>query len=306
MLQQTTVATVKSYFEKFISLWPSVTDLAAADLDAVLTAWAGLGYYARARNLHKCAVEIAETRQGVFPRDEADLLTLPGVGAYTAAAIAAIAFDQRAVVVDGNVERVVSRWYALDAPLPKAKPAIKALTERITPPDRARDFPQAMMDLGAGLCTPRSPTCLLCPVAEGCHGYASGTAETFPRKAPKKAKPTRYGWAYWIEDGGRLLLTRRPDTGLLGGMMEVPGSDWTDTWPDPAVVGEALPGEVEHVFTHFRLKVRLIVPEAESAAAITALGLKKKGATWAPFEDLDRFALPTIMKKIVRHALKNI
>lgn len=306
MLQQTTVATVKAYFEKFVGLWPTVKDLAAADLDDVLTAWAGLGYYARARNLHKCAVEIAERRQGVFPTDEADLLTLPGVGAYTAAAIASIAFDQRAVVVDGNVERVVSRWYALEDPLPKAKPAVKTLTDRLTPDTRARDFPQAMMDLGSGICTPKSPTCLLCPVSDGCAGHGTQTADTFPRKAPKKAKPTRLGWAYWIEDEGRVLLTRRPDNGLLGGMMEVPGSDWAEERPAPGVEGEVLDGEVEHTFTHFHLKVRVLVPDQAEAAVIEALGLKEKGATWAPFEDLDRFALPTIMKKIARHALKNM
>ena len=164
MLQQTTVATVKAYFEAFTKRWPTVSDLAAASLDDVLTAWAGLGYYARARNLHKCAVEIAERRQGQFPHNEADLLSLPGVGAYTAAAIAAIAFDQRAVVVDGNIERVISRWYALQNPLPGARPQIRTLTDRVTPMTRSRDFPQAMMDLGAGICTPRSPTCLLCPM----------------------------------------------------------------------------------------------------------------------------------------------
>ena len=312
MLQQTTVATVRAYFEKFTTLWPTVRALADAPLDDVLTAWAGLGYYARARNLHKCAVEIAHNRQGQFPQDEADLLTLPGVGTYTAAAIASIAFDRRAVVVDGNVERVVSRWYAVDEPLPQAKPRIKALTDRITPAQRNRDFPQAMMDLGSGLCTPRSPSCLLCPVSEGCQAFIMGAATAFPKKAPKKPKPTRFGLAYWIEnDRGEVLLTRRPDKGLLGGMMEVPGtdwrSDWRAQWPDPQaeLSGTVLAGEVEHTFTHFHLRVRVVVPDCPADGAKTAVEAIKKGATWAPLEDLNRFALPTIMKKIARHALEN-
>ncbi|RPH11142.1 MAG: A/G-specific adenine glycosylase, partial [Alphaproteobacteria bacterium TMED89] len=293
MLQQTTVATVMAYFEKFTALWPTVKALADAPLDDVLTAWAGLGYYARARNLHKCAVEIAHNRQGQFPTDEADLLTLPGVGAYTAAAIASIAFDRRAVVVDGNVERVVSRWYALEQPFPKAKPAIKALTDRLTPATRSRDFPQAMMDLGAGLCTPRAPSCLLCPVSEGCRAFAAGEAALYPKKAPKKPKPTRYGLAYWIvNEAGEVLLTRRPDTGLLGGMMEVPGTGWEDDWPkaDTALTGALLDGAVEHTFTHFHLRVRVLVPEQGPDAAFAAVSAIKKGATWAPLEDLNRFA----------------
>ena len=309
MLQQTTVATVRAYFEKFTALWPTVQALADSPLDDVLTAWAGLGYYARARNLHKCAVEIAHHRQGVFPRDEADLLTLPGVGTYTAAAIAAIAFDQRAVVVDGNVERVISRWYALEDPLPKAKPIIKTLTDRVTPNARNSDFPQAMMDLGSGICTPRSPSCLLCPVSEGCQALAQGRAGEFPKKAPKKPKPTRFGLAYWIEnDLGEVLLTRRPDKGLLGGMMEVPGTDWGDEWPDMAeseLRGPLVPGEIEHTFTHFHLRVRVVVPAVTTTQAARLIEAKKKGATWAPLKNLDRFALPTIMKKIARHALEN-
>ena len=308
MLQQTTVVTVRAYFEKFTALWPTVKALAEAPLDDVLTAWAGLGYYARARNLHKCAQEIAFQRQGVFPSDEADLLTLPGVGAYTAAAIAAIAFDQRAVVVDGNVERVISRWYAVEEALPKAKPTIKTLTDRLTPQARNRDFPQAMMDLGSGICTPRSPSCLLCPVSEGCQAAEQGRATDFPKKAPKKPKPTRYGLAFWVEnDRSEVLLTRRPDKGLLGGMMEVPGSDWGSDWPevDPLLSGAILAGEVEHTFTHFHLRVRVVVPIASVDQATAVLEAKKKGATWAPLEDLDRFALPTIMKKIARHALEN-
>ena len=308
MLQQTTVATVRAYFEKFTALWPTVHALAEAPLDDVLTAWAGLGYYARARNLHKCAQEIAFQRQGVFPHHEADLLTLPGVGAYTAAAISAIAFDRRAVVVDGNVERVISRWYALEDALPKAKPVIKTLTDRVTPEVRNSDFPQAMMDLGSGICTPRSPSCLLCPVSEGCQASAQGRAAEFPKKAPKKPKPTRFGLAFWVENGqGEVLLTRRPDTGLLGGMMEVPGTDWGDDWPvlDPQLSGKTLAGEVEHTFKHFHLRVRVVVPTLGFDQVQTQVEAKKKGATWAPLEDLDRFALPTIMKKIARHALEN-
>ena len=310
MLQQTTVATVKAYFEAFTKRWPTVSDLAAASLDDVLTAWAGLGYYARARNLHKCAVEIAERRQGQFPHNEADLLILPGVGAYTAAAIAAIAFDQRAVVVDGNIERVISRWYALQNPLPGARPQIRTLTDRVTPMTRSRDFPQAMMDLGAGICTPRSPTCLLCPISSGCAAFAAGTQIEFPRKTPKKQRPTRQGLAYWVARDGFVLLTRRPESGLLGGMMEVPGSDWIDaTEPMLPLVpdGAVLPGTVEHAFTHFHLRVRVVVvaKTADVDGLIEELSRNKKGATWAPIEDLNRFALPTIMKKIARHALEN-
>ena len=204
---------------------------------------------------------------------------------------------------------MISRWYALERPLPAAKPQIRTLTDRVTPQARNRDFPQAMMDLGSGICTPRSPTCLLCPVSAGCAAFAAGTQTDFPRKAPKKQRPTRHGLAYWIEHDGAVLLTRRPETSLLGGMMEVPGSDWIDAGepaPQPAVAGVVRDGVGEHTFTHFHLQVQVVVPEADPDATITALGLKKKGATWAPIEDLNRFALPTIMKKIVRHALKNI
>src|SRR5689334_17888112 len=222
MLQQTTVAAVKPYFETFTSRWPSVEALAAAEDGEVMAAWAGLGYYARARNLLACARVVAGEHKGVFPDSEEGLLRLPGIGPYTAAAIAAIAFGKRAVVVDGNVERVIARLHALQAPLPQARPRIRELVDAMTPDEGAGDFAQAMMDLGATICTPRRPACGLCPVRRWCKAYAEGAPERYPVKAPRAARPHRTGTAYWLEHQGQVLLVRRPARGLLGGMLALP------------------------------------------------------------------------------------
>src|SRR6516225_672234 len=227
MLQQTTVATVGPYFDRFVARWPDISALAAAPLDDVLRLWQGLGYYARARHLHTCARAVAEQHGGTFPDDPAALQALPGVGAYTAAAIAAIAFDQRVAAVDGNVERVVARLYGVAAPLPAAKPRLAALAAALVPSRRAGDFAQAMMDLGATLCTPRRPRCVLCPWRPSCAAGSSGRAEAFPVRAERPERPQRFGVAFWLTraDGG-VLLRRRPDHGLLGGMIEIPSTRW--------------------------------------------------------------------------------
>jgi A/G-specific adenine glycosylase len=300
MLQQTTVAAVRDYFRKFISLWPTVEALAAAELDDVLKAWAGLGYYARARNLHACARAVVAQHGGRFPADRDALLALPGIGPYTAAAIAAIAFDQRHAAVDGNVERVVSRLEAIEIPLPASKPLIRDRAEALVPAARSGDFAQAMMDLGATLCTPKSPNCLICPWAEECRGRALGLAAELPRKAAKKAVPTRRGHAYWIERGdGAVLLRRRPEKGLLGGMMEVPSSAWEAKLPDAVFPVDArwrkLPGKVRHTFTHFHVELSVWVAEVEDASL--------SGARWVQRHDLATEALPTVMRKIVAHVL---
>jgi A/G-specific adenine glycosylase len=227
MLQQTTVATVRPRFEAFLVRWPTIEALAAAPLDAVLSEWAGLGYYARARNLHKCAVAVAAL--GKFPDNEEALRALPGVGDYTAAAVAAIAFDRRAIVMDGNIERVAARLFAVETPLPKAKPELKSAIRSVWPQKRSGDFAQALMDLGAGVCTPRAPKCLLCPLTDHCEGRAKGIAETLPVKAKKAEKPVRRGIAYaLVNDKGEVLFERRPEKGLLGGMLGLPGTAWTE------------------------------------------------------------------------------
>ncbi len=308
MLQQTTVATVKDYFERFLTLWPTVEGLASADLDRVLTEWAGLGYYARARNLHKCAQRVVEDHGGAFPDTEEALLNLPGIGRYTAAAIAAIAFGQRAVVMDGNIERVIARLNTVETPLPAAKPALYALTDAVTPDARAGDFAQAMMDLGATICTPRKPRCMLCPITAVCAG--KDMAETLPRRAPKKVKPTRTGMAVWIENtNGAVLLRRRPESGLLGGMMEVPSSPWTEGVEPPETEEGAygmpvslapgsfrMMGEIKHTFTHFHL--RLTVARAQVVDADLP-----KDCIWCPLDNLGDVALPTVMRKVAKAAL---
>ncbi|MGE0178666.1 MAG: A/G-specific adenine glycosylase, partial [Sphingomonas sp.] len=250
MLQQTTVAAVKPYFAAFTTRWPTIEALAAADDVEVMRAWAGLGYYARARNLLACARAVAARPHGRFPDDEAALRKLPGIGVYTAAAVAAIAFGRRAVVVDGNVERVVARLHAIETPLPAARPRIRAAADALTPEEAAGNFAQAMMDLGATVCTPRNPDCPRCPLREGCAAHALGTPQAYPRRAPKKARPHRHGISYWLEREGHVLLVRRPARGLLGGMLGLPEespaqADWRDA------------GSVDHVFTHFSLTMRL-------------------------------------------------
>lgn len=305
MLQQTTVATVGPYFRRFLALWPTVDDLAAADLDAVLHAWQGLGYYARARNLHKCAQAVAGLHGGVFPGTEEELRALPGIGAYTAAAIAAIAFDRKATPADGNFERVFARLHAVETPLPDAKPILRGLAAALTPDRRPGDHAQAVMDLGATICTPRSPKCMACPWHEPCEARRLGIATELPRKNPKKPKPTRRGIAFWaVTQDGSVLLRRRAESGLLGGMMEVPSTDWTEADFALAEAAKgapvkgawrALPGLVRHTFTHFHLEL------AVAAASVPAQPVT--GGVWVPLDRLGEHALPTVMKKIVTHAL---
>jgi A/G-specific adenine glycosylase len=305
MLQQTTVAAVGPYFSSFLARWPDVTALAAAPLDDVLTAWAGLGYYARARNLHKCAQVVAREQGGKFPDTEAGLLELPGIGGYTAAAIAAIAFDRRAVVMDGNVERVVARLHRVATPLPAAKPALKALTDALTPDRRAGDFAQAMMDLGATICTPKKPRCALCPWREDCAAFQARDAEDYPVKTAKAARPVLHAVAYWMTTpDGAVLLRRRPEQGLLGGMMEIPSNTWrAEPWgaaeAEEAAPVQArwrpLPGQVRHIFTHIDLRLSLL------AAAIAE---RPEDMVAAPLDRLGDYALPSVMRKIVNAATR--
>jgi A/G-specific adenine glycosylase len=304
MLQQTTVVTVGPYFADFLTRWPTIGDLAAAPLDAVLQRWAGLGYYARARNLHRCAQEVVTRHGGHFPADEEALRALPGIGDYTAAAIAAIAFDRPAAVMDGNIERVVARLHAIETPLPAAKPELKRHVVDLTPRTRPGDFAQAAMDLGATICTPRKPACALCPWRQPCRARALGIAERLPVKSPKPERPTRHALAFWLRNrDGAILLRRRPERGLLGGMIEIPSSDWVERkWDWQSVLSQApataewalLPGEVLHSFTHFHLRLTL------AQAAID--GPPPVGGFWCGPTDLGEQALPTVMKKLARHA----
>ncbi|WP_374590231.1 A/G-specific adenine glycosylase [Novosphingobium sp.] len=299
MLQQTTVAAVGPYFAKFLALWPTVQDLAAAEDAEVMSAWAGLGYYARARNLLACARAVA-ARGGVFPDTEEGLRELPGVGAYTAAAVAAIAFARRAAVVDANVERVVSRLYAIATPLPQAKAEIRARTEQLTPNDRPGDFAQAMMDLGATVCTVRAPRCLLCPLSADCAGRRLGP-EQFPVKAPKRAKPQRRGQAFWIERDGAVWLVRRTDKGMLGGMRALPDNGWSarsDGEGAPPLAGPWQDlGTVRHSFTHFDLDLQLMLYSGADWAR-----LEQQPGEWWPAAQLDRAGLPTLFAKAARLA----
>lgn len=308
MLQQTTVVAAAPYFLNFLQRWPTVRHLAEAPLDDVLTAWAGLGYYARARNLHACARHVAERLGGRFPDSEAALLDLPGIGAYTAAAIAAIAFDRKATVVDGNVERVVARVFAVTDPLPGVKPRLRALAATLTPDTRPGDYAQAMMDLGATVCTPRKPQCLLCPVSFACEATRAGIAETLPARAAKADKPTRHGVVFWlVNPAGDVLLRRRPPKGLLGGMTEVPSTPWEtagpprtavvrDAVPLPAVSWRALPGTVRHTFSHFHLDLTV-------TTGLAGGDWPSADGFWVPVGALDGEALPSVMRKVVRHAL---
>ena len=301
MLQQTTVATVGRYFLAFTRRWPTVNDLAAADLDDVLREWAGLGYYARARNLHACAKVVAGELAGRFPDTEAGLQQLPGVGPYTAAAIAAIAFNRPAAAVDGNVERVITRLRSIEEPLPGSKPAIKAATLELVPDDRPGDFAQALMDLGATVCTPKSPNCLICPWIDACQARKAGIEAELPRKAAKKDRPVRQARIYWVEDtSGRVLMRRREEKGLLGGMLEFPSSPWQETgvpndihapfasaWHNGA-------GRVEHTFTHFHLLLDVHVTDE----LFDTLPDVDHDWRWVERGDLAREALPTVMKKV--------
>ncbi|MBA2125811.1 A/G-specific adenine glycosylase [Hyphomicrobium methylovorum] len=310
MLQQTTVKAVIPYFQKFIARWPTVAALADAPLEAILQQWAGLGYYSRARNLKACAEAIVRDHGGAFPRKEAELLALPGIGPYTAAAITAIAFGEKATPVDGNIERVVSRLFAVEQPLPGAKCEIRNLAATLTPARRAGDFAQAMMDLGAEVCTPKRPSCLMCPVQQDCAANARGLAEVLPMRAQKAARPSRYGVAFLVQrEDGAVLLRQRPEAGLLGGMLEVPSTPWNDEAPArrealrsaPVTTSwVAVPGSVVHVFTHFRLELtvyRALVP----ADASFTLWAEQERCRWVARRDLHGQALPTVMKKIIAH-----
>jgi A/G-specific adenine glycosylase len=310
MLQQTTVATVGDYFHRFVKRWPTVEALAGAPIDEVLSAWAGLGYYARARNLHACAQAVVVQHAGKFPGDEAALLALPGIGRYTAAAICAIAFDQPASAVDGNVERVIARLYAIETPLPDAKIEIAARAAELVPRERAGDYAQAMMDLGATVCVPKSPRCVICPLIQGCKARAQGLAEELPRRAPKAEKPTRRGLAFvLLRKDGAVLLRKRPPKGLLGGMDEVPSSAWREgkltlddalkEAPVPAN-WKVLEGGVRHTFTHFHLE--LVV--AKAIATTAGLAKLAPGAAWVTVDRMTERALPTVMRKIIAHAIE--
>ena len=285
MLQQTTVAAVAGYFARFTQRWPTVAALAAADDGDVMAAWAGLGYYARARNLMACARAVVSGHGGHFPEEEAALRTLPGIGDYSAAAIAAIAFGRPAVVVDANIERVMARQAAITQPLPAAKRAIRAALAPLVPRDRPGDFAQALMDLGATVCTPRAPQCAACPVADACAARIAGIADTLPVKPAKRDKPMRHGTAWWSERGGALWLVRRPPRGMLGGMLALPGDDWRRDTP----VAKAS-ANIAHSFTHFDLRLA-IVRRAEPDA-------DEKGQ-WLPLNALDAAGLPTLYRKAV-------
>jgi A/G-specific adenine glycosylase len=293
MLQQTTVPHATPYFLKFTQVWPTVGDLAAADDGDVMAAWAGLGYYARARNLLACARAVARDHGRLFPGTEAELRALPGLGAYTAAAVASIAFGQPANVVDGNVERVMARVFAVETPLPAAKPELTALAAQFVADDRPGDWPQALMDLGATVCKPKSPLCLVCPVASFCAGLKTGEPESYPRKSAKAVRPRRYGHAYVLRrDDGAVAVLRRPDKGLLGGMLGLPTSDWLDRAPPPVFpVGADWKdaGEIEHVFTHFALTLQVW----------TARGEVWPGAEWAR----DLSVLPSVFLKAARRVV---
>jgi A/G-specific adenine glycosylase len=326
MLQQTGVKTVGPYFLKFLARWPDVDALGRASLDDVLRMWAGLGYYSRARNLHACAVAVRRDHGGAFPETEEGLRALPGIGPYTASAIAAIAFGRRTMPVDGNIERVVSRLFAVEEPLPQAKPLIQQLAMTLLSTgdanlragdaesragdanSRAGDSAQALMDLGSSICTPKRPACALCPLNDGCAARERGDQESFPRKAPKKSGELRRGAAFVVRRGDELLVRTRPEKGLLGGMTEVPGSHWLAAQDDDAARKQAprlkgvarwhrKAGVVSHVFTHFPLQ--LVVYTANAPARVRA----PEGMRWVPIATLKDEALPNVMRKVIAHGL---
>ncbi|HEY2211983.1 MAG TPA: A/G-specific adenine glycosylase [Bradyrhizobium sp.] len=316
MLQQTGVKTVGPYFEKFLARWPDVDALGRASLDDVLRMWAGLGYYSRARNLHACAVAVLRDHGGAFPDTEEGLCALPGIGPYTAAAIAAIAFGRRTMPVDGNIERVVSRLFAVNEPLPQAKPLIQQLASTLLgatragdAKSRAGDSAQALMDLGSSICTPKKPACALCPLNDDCVSRARGDQETFPRKSPKKTGARRCGAAFVVTRGDELLVRTRPEKGLLGGMTEVPTSPWLAAQDDKTALKQAptlkgvvrwhrKAGVVTHVFTHFPLQLVVYT------ASISARARAPHGMRWVPISTLGDEALPNVMRKVIAHALR--
>jgi A/G-specific adenine glycosylase len=322
MLQQTTVTAVTPYYLRFLAAFPSVAALAQADIEDVLRLWAGLGYYARARNLHACAREVMG--RGGFPNREEQLLGLPGIGPYTAAAIAAIAFDRKASPVDGNVERVIARLFAVEEQLPNAKPAIRKLAADLYPARRPGDFAQAMMDLGATVCTPKAPACGDCPFAGSCAARARGDAESYPRKKKKPGRPLRRGAAFVaIRADGHLLVRRRAAKGLLGGMTEVPTTQWSADFvlahaladapafsapqvagrpqaalhASPGICWHRVAGVVNHVFTHFSLELVVLRARLPNSA------VAPKGMHWIDCHSIADAALPTVMRKVVAHAL---
>jgi A/G-specific adenine glycosylase len=329
MLQQTGVKTVGPYFKKFVARWPDVAALARASLDDVLRMWAGLGYYSRARNLHACAVAVLRDHGGVFPDTEKGLQSLPGIGPYTAAAIAAIAFGRRTMPVDGNIERVISRLFAVEQALPQAKPLIRQLATTLLEEapvgdvksragnvksragevkSRAGDSAQALMDLGASICTPRKPACALCPLNADCVSRVRGDPETFPRKAPKKTGAPRRGAAFVVTRGNEMLMRTRPEKGLLGGMVEVPNSSWLAAQDDKSALQQApvlngvarwhrKTGVVTHVFTHFPLELVVYT------ASVSARARAPRGMRWVPISALADEALPNVMRKVIAHGL---
>ena len=300
MLQQTTVATVISYYGKFLARWPTVANLAAASLDEVLHAWQGLGYYARARNLHKCAQVVVAKYGGHFPDSEAELLSLPGIGSYTAAAISAIAFGHKATPIDGNIERVISRIYAIEEPLPQSKKLVRTYAESLTPDQRAGDFAQALMDLGATICRPKLANCGFCPVLENCSASNGEDPTCYPIKLARRKRPNRYGVVFWVErSDGSVLVRRRPDQGLLGGMIVFPTTEWREQiWEFGSWVSQApLEGKwielvepVTHVFTHFRLELSIKITKA----------VVGDNDFWCHPDDFGQLALPTVMKKVAK------
>lgn len=290
MLQQTTVAAVAGFFARFTERWSTIADLAAAEDADVMAAWAGLGYYARARNLLACARAVVADHGGHFPDTEAALRALPGIGDYTAASVAAIAFGRPAVVIDANVERVVARHRLIETPLPLAKRAIRAALAPLVPAGRPGDFAQALMDLGATICTPRAPACAICPLADDCRSRGRPDIERLPVKPAKRGKPHRHGVAWWIEEAGRVWLVRRPAKGMLGGMRALPGDDWSDT---PSA--ESGIARVDHGFTHFDLTLTLVRREASFAAA---------EGEWWPISELDAAGLPTLYRKLTNKMLE--
>ena len=307
MLQQTTVATVIPYYNDFLTRWSDVAALAEATTDEVLHAWQGLGYYARARNLLRCATVVAGDLGGRFPDNEKDLLRLPGIGPYTAAAITAIAFGRRATPVDGNVQRVLARLFVVDQPLPSAAAQIATLAAGLTPRARPGDFAQALMDLGATVCVPRRPACGDCPWEDACTARRTGRTGELPRKLASKSKPTRCGVAFWSRRAdGAVLIRRRPEKGLLGGMMEFPCTEWRQAaWTDKEARRHApvagswrlVPGIVRHTFTHFHLELTVLAAQVNGGGGVL-------DGVWCPLDRLSDHALPTVMKKVARHALE--
>ncbi len=302
MLQQTTVAAVKPYYAAFLARWPTVGLLAETRMEEVMRAWAGLGYYSRARNLFACAKIVAGEFGGRFPATEAGLRALPGIGAYTAAAIAAIAFGRRAAAIDGNVMRVIARLFAIETPLPAAKTAIKARAEALVPGARPGDFAQAMMDLGATLCLPKQPACGRCPVREFCLGHARGVAASLPRKAPRRERPRRRGAAFFVRRAdGAVLVRTRPDKGLLGGMVELPGTGWETAFDETLALANAplkarfrkLEGSIDQAFTHFALSLTIYVAEVRGDRRAPS------GYRWTPARALGNEAFPGVMRKVI-------